>query len=1440
MSQTATSSDDATTLLLALEQNEFDIAGLADFCTDQRCVDDCLRQLYQIIKRHREPSVHDKMLLAQVLVGMVYVARNDYAADGHQEYWPFLFGRIREAAFAEPEKFWSDTLAGPQSQSLLGRWFLAALDAFDYSVPNEGQTYVGPIVFHAGMPNASLPRVLSVIASACDQFGPQVVALPADIRSGLVINHFLHRNVERLLASNLQGATQLWSCLARVVLAWKTLGDCSEELEQLPVALDPEEVRAALPTESESPRLSRAALSQLRYDPETGEIRLTFANDPSTKWKVTSNNSPIEVSWCHTHLGQTAEFLGPLAQQVSVAPANPNTGVGRTFSPYPSDWPGYWFHAHNGNLEDGRTIDASGLASGRWYVIFEGTPTKCSVPFIGQLPLKWSWFSGNGNWTAWEVDIPPRTTSRTHLEWYVGENCFRVPLGRRPGPRIEFVGVPVAKAMTPDGNQLDVFESAPIVVLKREVPVALQLLIETTDSVAVIQRLVLKPESPTQLPVLKPGVYQLRELRGVGRSLLRFAIIGGLRIEGPHCDGHHLLASVEIHAESDSGQICGDEKVDVLSDGRGWIIQSSTVEPFLKARWCWTAENIPALTFRWPVEALRWRVTHAGEDYAGWTREPVFISPKIVATHDAQLEIQVPVGSELAINGNVYSGRSQNGPSGSTIVLSLLSYGEAVEIQCDGHRYAAVLKSERPVLDALEGATDSNSMILLWKTIGNQGGTVLVAWDPCDPLSSPKTFGLSETERASDACERPCVELPGTNWTAISIARSAGGFFQNILHLAARRAENMHPASLLLNRTTGEFTSYDEKPAGWVEFLHHVTLLRLHRKELASDGAEIWLARIDKEEGFDLDAPISLLRDLQHLLDRQSTNDRDRRWAESVLRPVLGLIRRFVRDNPARALTHSDTASRLNALLALGIPVGHSYPSRWIATSESPPERCPYPLSYIRDLWLLGTGRKYLESQLNTIGASLPHDFDEMQKNAARDVLRFHEENDMPSLSAFLPLGKGAATTEITDRGHRHSFALPALPDSFQSAADLCEVLGFQDKAIDCEATSDDQFFDIGNRSTGSRSNRGRSTQNSFHSCVRYSLYWCADENRWVIETPNAAKPTCCFTNSQPLVVAPMRPADLASSLLRDVLNKWSQVEESKSTFEEEFIFLEGYRSVLVMDGVSGPLHAELFKPSEIETKELFGRTIQVETKTGLSPHATIAWQLAWIERVTAWEGVQHVFEREGEHSAGQRDVLRGLGRAFAFWPQLMQRVVALAELVYWTLYRGGLGTAARFHNQHTETQLSVLRATSSGSERISERLPVTNKPMGDHVENVSGVIVGYNAGVGVVLLCHPHSPSVDIEVSDFIKDGRVQSHWFASFNWGTLNIDVRDHLRQQFARRPKVGQQAQSSTLADVMCGLRVTCELRKRPKWELIKIDVHFGKGQIHIPKHRRQQAQ
>ncbi|WP_437207077.1 hypothetical protein [Planctomicrobium sp. SH664] len=1434
MSTTSMPVDDKS-LVDALEQNEFDIVGLVDACADESCVQRCLREIYfQILRHHTEPYLPDKVLLAQVLVGMVSVARQDYAAEGHQEYWPFLFSRIREAVFADPEKFWGQVLAGPQSQSLLGRWFREALESFGYSVPSEGQAYVGPIVFHAGMPSASLPRAMAVIGMACDQFGPQAVTLPSDIRSQLVINHFLHRNVERLLSSNLQGATQLWGCLARVVLAWKTLGDCNDELQQLPLALDPDEVRAALPSESETPRVARAALPQLRYDPETGEIRLTFPSDTSTNWKVTSDRRPIELFWSRTHLGQTAEFNGPFPEKISVDPTTPAGGTGRVFTPYPSEWPGYWFHAHNGNLEDGLAIDASGIGSGRWYVVFEGTPSKCSVPFVAQIQLKWSWFKGNQNWTAWEVEVPPRSASQTHLEWFVGDNCFRVPLARRPGPRVEFVDSSIAQAATPDGNQLGVYAAAPTVILRRELPISLQLLKESTDSVAVIVRVDLKPETATRLPVEQAGIYQLRESRGVGRTLLRFAIVPGLKIQGPVTDSKNLSASVVISAADDAGQICDDREAELTKDGRHWIMRSTTVEPMLKVRWCWSTESISPLTFRWPLEALRWRITHAGDEYSGWTREPLFISPKTVAERDAQLEIQTPAGSDLEINREAYTGRVQTGPSGNTCVLSLLSYGETVELESEGQRYAAVFQSERPLIDSLQGDSDAESLIVTWQSTTKQGGMVVVAWNPCDVLSSPKAFSLSAPELEFREWLADCDDLPGTEWTSISLARSAGGFFQKVLHLAARRSETLEPASLLLSRSTGEVRLSVGRPATWPEFLHHISLMRLNRSAFECEGIATLLSDVVSSNEFELASAIRLLADLDRTLAEPSTNDRDRNWAQAIHRAVLTLVRRVSRDTPGLALSGDNAPEIFVSLLRLGIPVGRFYPIRWIATGQLPANTFAYPLTYIRDLWLLGTGRRLLEHQLKQCGESLPQQFDEMQSEAASRVLEYHEKLDLPSISAFLPLSRRTAMTASTDLGHHHSFALPPLPNSLETPDELCEVLGFDDKALDCQATCDDQFFDTHSR--GSQANGGRGRGRSTSPPSGYSLYWSVDENRWAIETLNRSSPTCCFTNTQPLVVEPIPARELANTTILESLATWTHKEILTPELIAAFNFLDRYKDVLVADPTSGPLHAEIFKPGESEVKELFGRTVQVETRAGLPPLALIAWQLAWIDRISAWEGENAGFEQPDEISAIQREFLSALAVAIAQWPKLMQRTVALAELVYWTLYRGGLGAAARFRSDHTESQMSILETLPQAHIGTIPSPASIIRPTGDSASEVSGIIVGYDAGIGIVLLHHRSSPSLEATLHDYVTQGDAEQHWFASFRWPSISEGSRERLQRMQAQKANNGGHHEHCHMAEVICGMRVTCKLQKKPRWEAVEMAVDFGTRKAHLPKYRR----
>lgn len=125
MNEVTVSQDDRL-LITELSDNEFDIVGLANFVPDDDTVNRCLRSLYTIVRYQQRPDFADRTRLAHVLLGMVTVARQEYAADGKQEYWPFLFDRIHRARFADPEQFRLEVSSGQKNQKLLGEWFRTA------------------------------------------------------------------------------------------------------------------------------------------------------------------------------------------------------------------------------------------------------------------------------------------------------------------------------------------------------------------------------------------------------------------------------------------------------------------------------------------------------------------------------------------------------------------------------------------------------------------------------------------------------------------------------------------------------------------------------------------------------------------------------------------------------------------------------------------------------------------------------------------------------------------------------------------------------------------------------------------------------------------------------------------------------------------------------------------------------------------------------------------------------------------------------------------------------------------------------------------------------------------------------------------------------------------------------------------------------------------
>jgi hypothetical protein len=247
---------------------------------------------------------------------------------------------------------------------------------------------------------------------------------------------------------------------------------------------------------------------------------------------------------------------------------------------------------------------------------------------------------------------------------------------------------------------------------------------------------------------------------------------------------------------------------------------------------------------------------------------------------------------------------------------------------------------------------------------------------------------------------------------------------------------------------------------------------------------------------------------------------------------------------------------------------------------------------------------------------------------------------------------------------------------------------------------------------------------------------------------------------------------------------------------------------------------------------------VQVETRAGLPPLAMIAWQLAWIDRISAWEGENAAYQQSDDDSAIQCEFLSALAVAIAQWPKLMQRVVALAELVYWTLYRGGIGSAARFRSDHTEDQMSVLETFPQAHiGKIASPASLV-RPIEDNASEVSGIIVGYDAGIGIVLLHYRSYPSLEATIHDYLTHGDAERHWFASFKWRSIPEGARDRIQRLQSQGAGNGNRSRILSLADIMCGMRVTCNLQKRPRWEAVEVVVDFGTRKAPLPKHRRRQ--
>lgn len=1280
-------SNDCEQLIFALENNPFDIVGLAEFEFEEAMLTRCLQTIQSILIQQRPPRRTDRASLAQVLYAMVAVAREDYASQGHQELWPFLFRRIRQSNECN--------LVGTssqQSQSLLGDWFRTALKVFQYSVPKEGQANIGPVVFHSGIPRSSMPGAMQVIAAACKQHGLQAETLPVDIRKRLVENFqpALHKPLQRLLGSDLQGASQLWSCLTRVVLAWQSSRNCSAELAMLPAALDPELVREALPEDRSRRAVDRCSLSVLRYDVDTGEVRLVMPFGNEKDWSLTSHTTQVKVHWDSSYGKLTADFRTPLPQVIDVSSDMYGSDQDRTIHTRPSgyegsEWPGIWFHAHNGNIEDGRSIDSAGLSAGRWYVLFEGNPTSCSVPYIGKTPLKWSFSTEGKDWNAFEIEVPPRTGDTSFLEWRVGDNSFKVPLARRACAKTQFTISALATATTYDGNRLEVFSKKPTLKLFRDRELEVLLVREVDNGLELVQSLLLKPDRECEFPMLKPGIYRICEARGVGQVLQRFAFIPDLRIvssTNSSCnDSQSAVFEFDWNQDLGLGSIqrASHSPSSVqTTDYDTRVYEFCTSQPFADLEWVWNDKRHSNLRFRFAMEGLRWKVTGIPNLPGDWTRNPILLDPSVIAQHDAQLEIQIPSGRELQINDSLYEGPLQHSASGDTLVLPLASYGECVELTFSGEKYDAVVKSKQPILNFLRGIADQESIIMEWEALNVPPKLAIIAWDPFDFQSQPISFPLSDVQMQSKQWVLSDEQLPKGDFVAVSLASVLTSGFKRSLQYAVGAKKDREPIAILVHRASGEVFASTRFPENVQQIALALSLRRLHKLEILPEV--LFESVITKPAHCDLDPSLylTLYSSVESIVDVDDESEDENEWADKVLSLLRQSMVESVKANSRVWLEWvSQDDARFTLLLRRGIPVGQNVPLS-ILDGRRETDHQVYPTEYIQDLWIVSVPRNQREDWLAGLEVECGSSFHDLQRQAATRILDFHMRYELPSPFEFLPLTGRQLKVTNSDRQHIHAFSVPANTKPPKDALDFAELLGLEPKSIDCNSTSCDQYFHLPTP---------KFPQSKFRQSIEraggkksYSLSWIPNEGRWFIENQGESPPLCCKCDGESLTSVCQSASSFAERFrIRELINGWSKGTSSKDL--NIFKFLSDFDNCLIDDCFTGDLHLEILKKPKKVRQECLGTVVYCDEFDAISDTARIAWQLSWLERWIAWEGSKSLtrFSYRTQRSDLETRLPVALADSMNRWPQLMRRCLALAEIIYWTFHRRGIGVAAKY-----------------------------------------------------------------------------------------------------------------------------------------------------------------
>jgi hypothetical protein len=304
------------------------------------------------------------------------------------------------------------------------------------------------------------------------------------------------------------------------------------------------------------------------------------------------------------------------------------------------------------------------------------------------------------------------------------------------------------------------------------------------------------------------------------------------------------------------------------------------------------------------------------------------------------------------------------------------------------------------------------------------------------------------------------------------------------------------------------------------------------------------------------------------------------------------------------------------------------------------------------------------------------------------------------------------------------------------------------------------------------------------------------------------------------MVVKEWSAAEMAESFdLHVLLNRWAQGHSVPQ--DESFGFLASLSDKLKHDVVSGELHREILRPARKEVKLLLGARVEVETVSAVAHASAICWQMAWIERLTAWNGPNQFF---GDSEQNIVEFQKALSKSLSLWPELMRRCLSLAEALIWTMYRSGIGVAAKFAGLLPMPTYASEKTTDAGRVNTA-----TDDSRGAVRKDVSGIVVGYDAGIGVLLVPRD-KVTLQSALRQFLTSSNEDLYRLVQFRRSDVPKVDRDCLDADHQSRNKKSPRS-VVPLSDVFCGRRFLCDLTKAEVWEVssLRLQVHFEQLQI-----------